>query len=190
MARYLLSLPVLLLPYTLLGALYLLLSCSAVMDRVFMGNAYLLLGVLLAYGILAFICAAAVALLTLARRTDAHAAARLNLIVKFCQVPAYIVIFVLGLLFLITVLGMMFALFFMLFDCLTITMTGLIGAAASFRGALQKKNGRGLSVLLGLFQFVFIADLAASVALLLTTRNSGHKQRIQPAGQPDHIRRG
>ncbi len=189
MIRYMLSFPVLLFPYTLLGALYLLLSCSAVMDRVFMGNAYLLLGALLGYGILAFVCAVAVALLTLACRTDAHAAARLNLIVKLCQVPAYVVIFVLGLLFLITVLGMMFALFFMLFDCLAIAMTGLIGAAASLRGAAQKKNGRGLSVLLGLFQFVFVADLAAAVALFFATRNSVRKQRIQSANE-EAVRKG
>lgn len=178
MAKYVLSLPVILFPYTLLFALCCLYT-GFLMEPVFQNNGYLLLLALALCFVVAAVFAVIVAVGAIARASDGVCMARLTMVIKFCHVPAYVAIFVLGILFTLSVWGILFVVVFVLFDCAAIGMTGLIGAAAVYRNYREKHLPAGSSVLFGIVQFVFCADLVACVMSYARSRKAARAPRME-----------
>lgn len=169
MKKYLFALPALLFPYALLFGLHCLLS-GFLMESVFRNNGYLLIFALFLYGVFAFVCTAALCAALVLKKTDACRVARLNLIVKFCQVPAYVLIFVLGALTFVSVWGIGFAVVFFLHDAASIFMSGLLGSAAVVRGRAEGKIPGRKAVLYAVGQFLFCIDLVACALLYVRVR--------------------
>lgn len=174
--KYFLALPVLLFPYSLFLGMVCLYT-PAVMETVFFNNGYLLIAAIAAYAFVAFVFSCVLALLALRKKEAGFSMAWLNMIVKLCQVPAYCVIFVLGCIFFVTVLGIGFTIFFFLFDCVAIGMTGLIGAVSVFRAFAEKKLTKKECIVFALLQFVFVADIVACILLFvrLCERRAGEE---------------
>lgn len=163
MGKYLAALPVMLFPYSLLAAIACLYS-PQIMETVFGNNGYLLLLSVLAFGLLAWLFALALAIYLLLKKGIALQTAKLAMIVKLVQIPAYAAIFILGLAFSLTIFGIGFVAFFFIADCITIVMTGLIGTAASVRAYLTGQLPLKRAILFALLQFVFVVDIAAAIA--------------------------
>lgn len=166
----LLSLPVILLPYTLLLALHCLFT-GFLMETVFRSNGYLLMLALAVCALAAGACTLAVCIAALARRAPGRQMAGLTVLIKLCQIPAYLVIFGLGLLsLLLSVWGLGFIIFFVCFDCVTIALSGLVGATAALRCAREHRLRTGAAVLLGVCQFVFCVDVVTCIVLYFRSR--------------------
>lgn len=169
MGKYLAAIPVILFPYFLLAAIGCLYS-PTIMETVFSDNGYLVLLSVILFGAVCWVFAALLALYILLKKADAVRGARLAMTVKLAQIPAYIAIFVLGTLYAITIFGLGFAAFFVITDCISVAMTGLIGAAAVARAYLCGRLTIRRAVVLAVLQFVFVADVVASVVLFLNAR--------------------
>jgi hypothetical protein len=94
-----------------------------------------------------------------------------NIIVKLIHIPAYIIIFVFGVLFLITIFTMSFSLAFVVFDMLTILLSGLMGITGVVRGRKEKKIPKRPAIILGIMQFIFCADVLCAIIAYFTVKN-------------------
>ncbi len=151
--------PILLFPYWVLLILYGLFLDQDVMRVLFDRNilwAVFSLGVLWLVGL---VCA----LLLFIRAGDAMEAARTGMALKLAQIPAYLVIFGVGLACVITIFTIGISLLLALLDMASLFLTGLVGL-----GAVQRCRRAGLltgrqAVFHGLLQFVPCADVVSSV---------------------------
>ena len=144
MKKYLLALPIFLFPYSLLFGLYCLYT-GFLMESVFQNNGYLLILALFLCTLVSLAFTGALCAWSLAKKTDAAEMAKLNMIVKLVHIPAYIAIFLLGAVMLISVWGIGFTIVFFLHDVAAIAMTGFIGAVAVVRAGAEGRVFRGAS---------------------------------------------
>lgn len=89
----------------------------------------------------------------------------INLLVKLIHIPAYLLIFALGLLCMITIFTMGFSLFFVFFDCLTICLSGMLGVLAVWTLYRSGKCTGPFLILHGILQFIFVADVISAVII-------------------------
>lgn len=138
--------------------------------------------ILLCLGAL-FLIAAAGNILFMARHlAGKYSAANLpfiNLLIKLIHIPAYLLIFALGLLCMITIFTMGFSLFFVFFDCLTICLSGMIGLLAVSTLYRSGKCTGPFLILRGILQFIFVADIISAVIIYRRAKNSSFKNDLQ-----------
>ena len=158
-----LLLPAAALPYILLMAMWILMKASRVMETVFHNNAFELIGVFLIYMLIALIGTVTFFVLSILKSWDSVSLAKIAAIIKLIQIPAYILIFVLGVLFAITIFTFIFSAIFMIVDVLSVCMSGLITIAAVISAAKEGKRPLKHSIWVILLQFVFCADVVAAV---------------------------
>ncbi len=163
--KYLLLVPCLLFPYVLLLSLACLFRGG--MEIFFAGNILYLLAAMLGYLLITLVCTVTYTVLAIRHRWDAVATARASMIVKLAQIPAYVAIFVLGVLFLITIFTMGFSLFFVLYDGLSVLLSGLVGLVAVIRGRRECCGRRPIAfwAIMGVLQFWFCLDVVAAIVV-------------------------
>ena len=106
----------------------------------------------------------------LAKGWGARQTAFFNMLIKLVQIPAYLAIFVLGVLFFLTIFTYAFSVFFVLFDCITIFLTGLVGLTANLRLYKERKCSGSFAALNSVCQFVFCIDVISAVIVYICSR--------------------
>ena len=107
-----------------------------------------------------------VVFLLLSRKDSAERLCKTALILKAIHIPAYVAIFVLGL-----ILGLMFFMTFpiilllIFLDCVTLFFSGMISVFALIK---NRKNGTVLTVIAIICQFYFCADVISLFVLQIT----------------------
>lgn len=109
-------------------------------------------------------------LLALGKQWSGKSLALISMVLKLIQIPAYVVIFLLGCVFAITIWLFAFVIVLFFFDCLTILLTGLVGLTASIRCAGEKRVSKGLCVANGILSFVFCADVVLAIIFYIKSR--------------------
>ena len=163
--KYLLLLPGAVFPYMVLLSLYGLFSGFFV--NTIYQNPLLLIPTLFLFFILALGCSIIFFAMGLAKKWDAKKVALANMIVKLIQIPAYVVTFLLGVICILTIFTYALSFLLVLFDCLTIILTGLTGACAAIRSYKEQKTTIAFSVANGILQFIFCADVVCSILLFV-----------------------
>jgi len=129
------------------------------------GNSMLLLWIAAA-GIVLYIAALACSLSVLfgcvKNKLNAREILRMNMFVKLLHVPAYLVIFVLGVGFALSFFLTLFVIVLVASNCLTIFSSGLIGAGGLFRGVKENMFPKNTAIILGILQFIFCADVVSA----------------------------
>lgn len=92
------------------------------------------------------------------------------MVVKLIQIPAYLAIFVLGVLFFISIFTYVFSIFFILYDAAAILLTGLIGVAAVIRAHAEGRATDAFAVINGILQFIFCVDVVSSIVVYVRAR--------------------
>ena len=177
-----LLLPTILLPYvTLLLAATLFLSPYSpafefIVDHVFQENALLILAALLAFCLIALAFSITHFILSVRKRMNPVSLAKCAMVIKWIQIPAYLAIFALGLILAISLFTIPIAIIFVLVDCLTLLLTGLVTISAAViavrQGIFQTKDVLWIILL----QFVFCADVLAATILFTRLRKVIHNQ--------------
>lgn len=165
-----LLLPCILFPYfTLLLVAIVFLSTDLavfefIMDRVFQENGLYILVVLLIFCLLTVVFSITYVVLSIRKNWNPVSLAKCAMMIKWVQAPAYIAIFALGLILAITLFTIPIALVFVLVDCLTLLLTGLLMVTAAViavrQGIFRMKDICWVIIL----QFVFCADVLAATA--------------------------
>ena len=100
--KILLALPTVLFPYlVLLAPITILFSAKApvftfIMEKLFFGNIWIMVAALWAFGLIAAVLNLICVYLSIREKRSALSVAKTAMIVKLCQIPAFIAIFILG----------------------------------------------------------------------------------------------
>lgn len=165
----LIFIPIAIVPYLSLFALATIFFSTTlpffgwIMDSVFDSNALYLIAALLLYYILAVALSIVCFVVSIYAKWDALSLAKAAMIIKLIQIPAYVLIFVLGLMLLITIFTYPFSIALFMLNCLSMFMTGLL-VIASVISAIRNNifSFTEISWVI-LLQFVFCADVISSV---------------------------
>ena len=179
--RIWLVLPMSLIPYAALFALAVIFFASTnsaakyIMESVFNSNALLLIAGVLIYIVIACILNCVCFFISIAKNWNALSVAKTVMIIKLMQIPAYILIFVLGVLFLITIFTLPFSVALFLLDILTLLMTGLLEVGAVVLAVRQSRVGFKENLWIVIFQFLFCIDVVASVIFYIKLKRKNCK---------------
>ena len=146
------------------------------MEFVFQNNLFLLLGPLGFFCLLTLAASVVYVVMSVRKGWDALTSAKYAMILKLAQVPAYVVIFVLGILLAITIFTIPFAIGLWLLDCFTLLISGLFMLAAvinSVRQGVFKSTEVSWFVILQLF---FCLDVVAAVVFYLKLKKKYKEQ--------------
>lgn len=178
--RFWLLLPTILLPYfTLLLLAIVILSTKVpvfefIITHVFRENILYILAIMLIFCLIAVVCSVTCFVLSVRKGWSPVALAKCAMIIKWMQAPAYVMIFILGLIFAITLFTIPFAIIFVLVDCLTLVLTGLLTISAARiavrQGVFQTKDVLWVILL----QFVFCVDVLAATVFYIKLKNKQH----------------
>lgn len=95
-----------------------------------------------------------------------------NMIVKLIQIPAYVLIFIIGVICAVTILMIPISLLLFIIDILSVGMTGMFAAVAF---ANMRKNGiieKNEQIKSSVLSFVFCVDVLVAVNAFLKERSS------------------
>lgn len=175
--------PTALLPYLLLFALAVLLFSTKhtvftfIMDYIFNSNAWNIVAVLLLYCLFAAALSIGCFVVSIRKGWEALSLAKYAMLVKLFQIPAYALIFVIGLLLAITLFTIPISVGLFLFNCICLLLTGLLTTAAVINAVRQGIFKSQEVVWMIVLQLVFCADVAASIILYIKLRKI-HKSAI------------
>lgn len=114
--------------------------------------------------ILAFVFSITNMIQTVRKKYTTIEATKINLIVKLCQIPAYILNFVLGLVGVVmNVWGIPIIAFAIIVDCITIFMTGFSQIGCSSLLYKDDKISSTLSTWLTLGSFIYVIDVVIAI---------------------------
>lgn len=132
-------------------------------QHLFHNSIFVPLTFILLYGIIMYI--ANVVFLWNARlgKWSAKELARTNMIVKLIQIPAYFIIFVMGLLCTVMIFTIGISLVLMLLDAFCIGMTGLFACAAFHNLRKEQMISKEIQLLCSIASFVFCADVVTAI---------------------------
>lgn len=104
-------------------------------------------------------------------KMTAREAARMNLIIKGVQIPAYILHFIMGLIGLaLSVWGIGIILWALLIDLLTILLTGISSIGCSIRMRKEGLLSTAAAILMGIGSFIYCADLVIAIVYVVKAR--------------------
>ncbi|MBQ8514766.1 MAG: hypothetical protein IJ496_05155 [Ruminococcus sp.] len=180
MKKYLKLIPLMLYPYAYLIGMVGLYIADEVLSlfSVSVIPEYLFWGVIILYNVYVLFIAVFNAVLTAGKRYTAYDGAKINLIVKGVQIPAYILHFLMGLAGLImSVWGIGFIVIAVLVDLLTILLTGISAVGCSIK--MKKEGLLPLSgaILTGIGSFIYCADIAAAIVFLVLGRKQQRERK-------------
>ncbi len=165
-----LFLPVIILPYYTLASIYCMMWSSRnalaewIFANIFGNNPFIMMLTWGALAAVAFICCLIYSGFTALKGWDPLFAAKTAMIVKLILIPAYLILFVEGMIFMITIFTAFFALIIFITDCCMLFATSGVNAASAV-SAVKKKLFTEKEVLpYVLCQFIFCLDVIFAVA--------------------------
>lgn len=173
MKKYIFLISVLLFPYMSMA----LLVSGISFDKVLLGiSVMFLLGFMTS--IINLICA-------IRNKWNAEHLALENMIIKLVQIPAYVIIFVIGLSGVVFIQFIAVSLILFLFDCITILFSGLVALSAVIRAKAEGKIDRICTVIFIISSFVFCIDVIFAVVLYILIKMKNKAKKIQSASDYD-----
>ncbi len=176
MKKFFLLLPGLLCPYILLVLMF----CIFIINSSVIGEnlAYILLS-FAALLVISILCSLIYVILGLCRKWDSKETAFLTLLIKGLQIPSYMLIFGIGFVFFWTIFTYAISFLLIIFDCLTIFITGLSGILAVVRCYKEGKLTKGVALALGFCQFIFCIDVVSAVIVYIKSRSKPKTELTQ-----------
>ena len=166
---FLLSIPTLLAPYIAIFALAVVFLSTkvklfeAIMESIFQNDGLLLIAALIIYLLLTIALGIACFFISTFKFCDELSTAKTAMLIKLIQIPAYIVIFVLGVAMTIAIWTIPFTIALFWIDCLCLFLTSL-PVISSIICAVRHGTMKFQEVIwVIILQFVFCADVVASI---------------------------
>ena len=175
---FLISIPIVLIPYLALFALATVFFSTDlpffnyIMESVFDSNALYLIAALFLYCILTGMLSIVCFFVSIYKKWNAISLAKAAMIMKLVQVPAYVLIFALGAVFVITIFTLPFSIGLFVIDCLSVFMTGLFVVSSVI--TTIKSNTFTLKEVIWviLLQFIFCADVISSIVFYIKLKRA------------------
>lgn len=149
-------------PYCVVMALICLFT-GLWMESVFNNDILILILVLGLISFAAFISVIIGSVFRLVKKTPSSDLLQINMVIKLIHIPAYIAIFLFGLLCMLTIFTVGISFVLVIYDVLAILFSGMIGLVGVIQAFREKKLSLGKAVTHGIFQFVFCIDVISSI---------------------------
>lgn len=169
MKKYILLIPTVLFPYALLFVLISLFISSDVpafgemWEKLFDNNAFAALGIILIVFVILLVINVSYLVVSLNNKWRSREMSISLLILKLIQVPAYIGIFIIGLLCMLTVFTIPIALFLVFLDCLCVMLTGILTIPTVIRSYKENCITKGESIIYIILSFCLNVDIIVSI---------------------------
>lgn len=172
--KYLKMIPVILYPYIYVVILAVFLMFMNILPEDYNDAALLgLLIIAIIYNLYSFIVVIVNAVQTAKGKLTARQAARMNLIIKGIQIPAYIMHFILGFIGLaMSVWGIGIVFWAILIDLLTILLTGISSIGCSIRMRREGILSTAAAILMGIGSFIYCADVVIAIVYVVKTKKA------------------
>lgn len=151
-------------PYLILFALICMFT-GYFMDSVFQNNVFLLLLLLIVVYVIALVCAVASFISSLAKKRKTLDVLHINMIIKLIHIPAYLLIFIVGIFCMITIFTFGVTIVLIILDGMTIALSGLIGFGGVIQSLREKKISVKAAIIHGILQFIYCADVISSIVI-------------------------
>jgi len=174
MKKYIIALPIFIFPYTVLFGIYCTYT-GFLMDSLFQSHGLVLLFWINIIYFIGFIYSVVYAIISLFRKNKSLELIKMNMIIKLVHIPAYILIFLLGILLFISIFTMGVSFYLIFLDCLTIFCSGIIGVMAIFKGTKENKVDKKYFIKYSLLQFVFCFDVFYAVHIFNKSKKLSYK---------------
>lgn len=169
MRKFLPAISIVLFPYAIVFMMYCIFS-GFLMEDVFQNNSYLCLLILILIWVVALVCAVSICTVSLIKKWDFVELSRVNMLIKTISIPAYVAIFVIGVVCMLTIFTFAISVALMILDVMAILLSGLIGLSAVKRCCDGKVLSTKQTILYCVLQFVFCADVVASIIVYRKTK--------------------
>ena len=169
MKKFVPTAPIVLFPYAVIFILYCIFT-GFLMESVFQNNVFFCLILLVVIWIEAFICAISICIVSLIKKWDFVELSRANMLIKTISIPAYLAIFVIGVICMLTIFTYAISIVLMIFDVMSIILSGLIGISAVKRSYDNKAISLKEMIIYGILQFVFRADIITSILVFTKSK--------------------
>ena len=156
---------VIIFPYLILFTVYLMFFGHNIIEKVFFNNGFYLILALIFFYVIALISAFVFFIKNILSKKYSENILKINMIIKILHIPAYILIFLMGVISFITIFTIGFSIAFIILDMLTIFMTGLIGLSGIIIGFKEKKISIKNAIIFSIFQFIFCIDVFSSIII-------------------------
>lgn len=170
--KYLKMIPVIIYPYIYVLILAIFLLFAGILPEDYTDVALIgLLIVAVIYNLYSFIIVIVNAVQAAKGIMTARQAARMNLIIKCVQIPAYIMHFILGFIGLaMSVWGIGFLLWAVLIDLLTILLTGISSIGCSVRMRKEGLVSLPGAIFMGVGCFIYCVDVVIAIVYVVKAR--------------------
>lgn len=167
--KYLKMIPVIIYPYIYVLILVVFFLFVDVLPEDTTDISLLIIAVI--YNLYSFVIVIVNAVQTARGKLTAGQAARMNLIIKGIQIPAYIMHFILGFIGLaMSVWGIGFLLWAVLIDLLTILLTGISSIGCSIRMRKERLVSLPGAIFMGIGCFIYCADVVIAIVYVVKAR--------------------
>ena len=184
---FVLSIPTLLSPYIAIFTLAVVFLSTkvklfeAIMESIFQNDGLLLIATLIIYLLLTIALGIACFFISTFKFRDALSTAKTAMLIKLIQIPAYIMIFVLGVAMTIAIWTIPFTIALFWIDCLCLFLTSL-PVISSIICAVRHGTMKFQEVIwVIILQFVFCADVVASIIYYKKLKKSANAAEEIPA---------
>ena len=124
---------------------------------------FIWIGLFLLLGLAAIGVTVVCFVLSITKKWEPVSLAKTAMIIKLIQIPAYIVIFILGLIFSVTVWLYVLSLFMIVVDYITLLMSSSLNIADVINAIREKKTTFKKSILIIISQFFFCVDVVGAI---------------------------
>lgn len=178
MKKYLFYAPIIIYPYTILITLILLFRLGSpdniemILERYFGNNIFVAITLILVYYGVCIISVFITMVLTLRNHLNSKNILKVNLIIKCLQIPAYIGIFIIGLMCLLTIFTFGISVVLFLFDCFSIFLSGMIALSGIIGARKQGLITKNCSIIYGICSFIFCIDIVIAFSLYIKSKKN------------------
>jgi hypothetical protein len=131
------------------------------------------------FGLISLLMSVSIVVASYVKKWSAHAMALYNMVIKLAQIPAYVIIFILGVLLLLSIFTYGFTVFFMIIDLFTIFLSGLIGIVASRKNYTCGNLSTTEWIIHSILQFVFCADIVSAIIIYRRSKNPSYEPKAK-----------
>lgn len=171
--KYKKLIPTLIFPYTM--AIFLLLMIFAqqnIILEIIMGYGIdIFLIVILLLPLIGFICNLFMCHQIKKEQWDYLELLEVNLLIKCVQIPAYIVVFLFGVAFLLTIFTFGISIVLIFLDCFSVFLSGMVASTAIKRTVAEGALNKGLAFFLKIGSFIFCLDVIVAIVLYIIGRD-------------------
>ncbi len=164
-------------PYILIGLLSILFFADRIaifdwiMTYLFFESALTMILVLMISLLLAFVCNIVYIIIALNRKEDFLLQAKIGVIVKIIEIPSYLLFFITGIIFFITIFTIGFSVLFIIIDVFTLILSASLIIVAAVNAYRDKKTTLRIALCTIFLQFIYCVDVIISIIFYLSLRS-------------------